>query len=151
MSSVYFFSNETKNEFVYVNNVGTYSMDIENIVETICQKKKWEVSDKVIIISIDGKRMGSYCYQNKFFSFENNPKYELVELETNEHEVADEEVEYEEYEDNDSDYNYEEIEDDSYDSDYNYEDIEDDRYDDRDDYDEGNGYEDESFECCDMY
>jgi hypothetical protein len=141
MSRVYFFSNETKNEFVYVSNVGTYSMEIETIVETICQKKKWEASDKVVIISQDGKRMSSYCYQNKifsFFDFKNNPKYEWVEIETNEDEICNEEsMRFEDY---DEDYD-----------DYNYEDIEDDRYDERDDYNEGNGYEDESFECCDMY
>jgi hypothetical protein len=138
MSRVYFFSNETKNEFVYASNVGTYSMEIETIVETICQKKKWEASDKVVIIPLDGKRMSSYCYQNKIFSFDfkNNPRYEWVEIETNEDEICNEESTGF---DND------------YDSDYNYDDIEDDRYDDRDDYDEGYGYEDESFECCDMY
>lgn len=138
MSSVYFFSNETKNEFVYVNNVGTYSMEIENIVETICQKKKWDVSDKVVVIPLNDTRTFSgiqlndkhYCYQNKIFSmdYKNNPKYEWLEIET----------------DKESKDNYEDYDD------YNYEDIEDDRYDERDDYDNGNGYEDESFECCDM-
>jgi hypothetical protein len=134
MSSIYFFSNETKNEFVYVNNSGTYYMEIENIVETICQKKKWEASDKVVVIQLNDTRMFSYCYQNKIFSidYKNNPKYEWFEIETTEDNYED----YENYE------NYD---------DYNYDDIEDDRYDDRDEYDDCNGYEDESFECCDMY
>jgi hypothetical protein len=137
MPSVYFFSNETKNEFVYVNNIGTYFMEIEHIVEAICQKKKWEASDKVVVIPLNDTRMFSYCYQNKVFSidYKNNPKYEWFEIETNEDEICNEEATGFE---------------DDYDSDYNYEDIEDDRYDERDDYDEGNGYEDESYECCDM-
>jgi hypothetical protein len=138
MSSVYFFNNETKNEFVYVNNYGTYSMDMDKIAEYICNTKKWEVTDKVVIIPLNDKRIVSYCYQNKKFQIEytlykDNPNW--IEIETNEDEVFNsEEVDYEDY-----------------DSDYNYEDIEDDRYDDRDDYDEGNGYEDESYECCDIY
>jgi hypothetical protein len=141
MSIVYFFSNETKNEFVYANNIGTYIMEIKNIVETVCQKKKWEVSDKVVIIQLDGKRMTSYCYQNKIFSvdYKNNPKYEWIEIETNEHEICnkDESMCFEEYT---AEYDYDE---------YNFEEIEYDRYDDR--YDYNDGYEDESFECCDIY
>jgi hypothetical protein len=138
MSRVYFFSNETKNEFVYASNVGTYSMEIETIVETICQKKKWEASDKVVIIPLNDS-MISYCYQNKRFQIEykDNPKFEWIEIETNEDEICNEESTGF---DND------------YDSDYNqYDEIEDDRYDEWYDYDEGYGYEDESFECCDMY
>jgi hypothetical protein len=113
-------------------------MEIENIVETICQKKKWEASDKVVIIPLNDS-MISYCYQNKRFQIEykDNPKFEWIEIETNEDEICNEES-------NGFD-NY-------YDSDYNqYDEIEDDRYDEWYDYDEGYGYEDESFECCDMY
>ena len=149
VSIVYLFRNETNNECVYVNNVG--KLEIESIVETICQKKKWEASDKVIIIAHD-KRMGLYCYQNKDkcmgrYCYQMKTmcsKYEWIEIETkDEDEDEDDEDEDDDYKDDDhEDYDYE------YDK---YDEIdEDDRYDERDDY-EGNGYEDEFYESCDMY
>ena len=147
VSIVYLFRNETNNECVYVNNVG--KLEIESIVETICQKKKWEASDKVIIIAHD-KRMGLYCYQNKDkcmgrYCYQMKTmcsKYEWIEIETKD-EDEDDDYKYDDYKDDDhEDYDYE------YDK---YDEIdEDDRYDERDDY-EGNGYEDEFYESCDMY
>lgn len=143
-SSTYFLNNETKNECVYVKNTGTYTMEIQSLVSQVCGMKKWEKSDKVIILMMDSKSMIRYIYQDENFNicFAEDSKYDVIEIETDSNEVIDNE-------DCDcgccSDYDEEEY--DEYDLDEEY----DDRYDEREDYDGGYGYEDEFYECCDIY
>ena len=139
-SSNYFLNNETKNECVYVKNTGTYTMEIQSLVSQVCGIKKWEKSDKVIILMMDSTNMTRYIYQDEKFNicFKEDSKYDVIEIETNDNEIV---------EDFDcgccSDYD-----EDDYDEDYFNEDY-DDRYDEREDYD--GGYEDEFYECCDIY
>ena len=140
MANAYFFSNETKNECVYVKNTGTYLLEVESLVVRICQSKKWDSNDKVIIMFMNSQNLITYLYQNNKFEILRNKdtKYDCIEIESNEVEIE---------EDHDDDY-YEDYDDyDDYDIDAH-----DDRYDERDDDDYGSGgYEDECYECCDMY
>ncbi len=140
MSAAYFINNTTKSECAYVKNTGTYTLEIETVVTKVCQMKKWDTSDTVIVMLMDSKNMTRYIYKDNRFElcFKEDSKYDFIEIETDENEVC---------EDN---YNFDE----EYDED-EYE-IEDDYYDERDDYDErdydcGYGYEDEFYECCDIY
>lgn len=143
-ASTYFCNNETKNECVYVKNTGTYTMEIRNLISQVCEIKKWEKSDKVIILMMDSQNMTRYIYQNGRFDicFNEDSKYDMIEIETDENDV-----------DNDcgccSEDEY-----DLYDEDYDFDEDYDDRYDERDDDDGGfsyGGYEDEFYECCDIY
>jgi len=136
MANAYFFNNETKNECVYVKNTGTYLLEVESLVVRICQSKKWDSNDKVVIMFMNSQNLITYLYQNKKFDILKNKesKYDCIEIESNEVEIEDD---YEDYDDYDDDYDI-----DAYD----------DRFDERDDDDYGYGeYEDECYECCDMY
>lgn len=145
MSSVaYFFSNETKNECVYVKDVGSYKFEMDVMAEKICHIKKWDASDKVIIMLLNTSSMVKYIYQNKQFiiSNEHNEKYDSIEIEIDEDDIMEcndcGSDCYDEY-----DYDLDDLGD--------IDDIYDDRYDERDDDDGGYGYEDEFYECCDIY
>lgn len=142
MTAAYFFSNETKNEFVYVTDVGSHTLEFKTIAEKICKMKKWETTDKVVMMLMNSSNLTKYVYQNKKFDlmYNKEPKYDWIELEVNEEEIDDECCECCESD----------IYDDEYD-DYDFDDVYDDRYDERDDYDDGYGYEDEFYESCDIY
>lgn len=136
MANAYFFNNETKNEQTYVRNTGTCMLEIQNVVERICYEKKWDSKDKVIIMLMNTENLVTYIYQNGKFDFMKN---DIIEIESYDEDVySEKDIEYE------SEY------DDYYDE-YNDEDVYDDRFDERDDYDTGYGYEDEFYECCDIY
>jgi hypothetical protein len=138
MSTAYFFNNETKNESVYVKNIGTYTLGIEVIANKILHMKKWETSDTVIIMLMDSKGMSRYIYKDNRFDlcFKEDSKYDMIEIETDENECYKSEIGEDDY---DEDY------DDEYDE---YDDYDERDYDERD-YD--GGYEDEFYECCDIY
>lgn len=140
MTAAYFFSNETKNEFVYVTDVGSYTLELKTIAERISNMKKWDINDKVVMMLMNSSSLTTYVYQNKKFelSYDSDPKYDWIEIE-----VSEEEIESECDSNCDDDYEY----DDDYDVEF------DDRYDERDDDDgySGYGYEDECYECCDLY
>lgn len=141
MTTAYFFSNETKNEFVYVTDIGTYTLELKTIAERISNTKKWDTSDKVVMMLMNSSSLIKYVYQNKKFDlmYDSDPKYDWIEIEVNEDEIENEcDSDY------DDDYEY----DDDYDIEF------DDRYDERDYYDDDGGsygYEDEFYECCDLY
>lgn len=144
MANAYFFNNETKDECIYVKNTGTYQLEIDTLVRRICQSKKWETSDRVIVMLMNTQNLVTYVYQNDKFDFliSKESKYDCIEIESNEVEIQEDNFDYE----NDSE-DYSEYDD------YNYDmDLYDDRYDERDDdYGYDGGYEDEFYECCDMY
>lgn len=142
-ASTYFFNNETKNECVYVKNTGTYTMEIENVISQVCEMKKWDKNDKVIIMIMDSQTMTRYIYQNGRFDicFKEDSKYDMIEIETDKNDIV-----------NDCGCCSEEDVD-LYDEDYDFDEDYDDRYDERDD-DGGfsyGGYEDEFYESCDIY
>jgi len=142
MTAAYFFSNETKDEFVYVTDVGSHTLEFKTIAEKICKMKKWETTDKVVMMLMNSSNLTKYVYQNKKFDlmYNKEPKYDWIEIEVDEDEI--ESCCSECCEEYDSDYD-----------DYDFDDIYDDRYDERDDYDDGYGYgyEDEFYESCDLY
>lgn len=140
MTAAYFFSNETKNEFVYVSDLGSHTLEFKTIAERICNMKKWDTTDKVVMMLMDSSSLTKYVYQNKKFDmmYNKDPKYDWVEIE-----VSENEIENECDESCDECYNEEEYDE--------FDDIYDDRYDEREDYDDGYGYEDEFFESCDIY
>ena len=144
MANAYFFNNETKDECIYVKNTGTYQLEIDTLVRRICQSKKWETSDRVIVMLMNTQNLVTYVYQNDKFDFliSKESKYDCIEIESNEVEIQEDNFDSE----NDSE-DYSEYDD------YNYDmDLYDDRYDERDDdYGYDGGYEDEFYECCDMY
>jgi hypothetical protein len=139
MTTAYFFSNETKNEFVYVTDIGSYTLEFKTIAERILNMKNWDTTDKVVMMLMNSSSLTKYVYQNKKFTltYDSEPKYDWIEIEVGEDEI---ETECESY----------------YNEDYEYDDYDvemyDDRYDERDDDDGGSyGYEDEFFESCDIY
>lgn len=139
MANAYFFNNETKNEQTYVRNTGSYMLEVPNLVERICNEKKWDAKDKVIIMFMNAENLVTYIYQNGKFDIKASNN--IIEIESYEEDMySDNDIEYgNQYDESDyDDYYDEEIYDDRFD---------DDRYD--DDYD--NGYEDEFYECCDIY
>ena len=141
MTAAYFFSNETKNEFVYVTDVGSYTLELKTIAERICNMKKWDTTDKVVMMLMHFNSITKYVYQNKKFDlmYNKDSKYDWVEIEVNENEIENECCD---------ECCNDDLDEDEYDE---FDDIYDDRYDERDDYDDGYGYEDEFFESCDIY
>lgn len=135
MCAAYFFNNETKNESVYVKNTGTYTLEIETVASKVLQMKKWDVKDKIVIMLMDSNKMSRYIYKDNRFElcFNEDSKYDAIEIETHDDDMSNDDELYDE---------------DEYDE---YDEMDD--YDERD-YDErdyDNGYEDEFYECCDIY
>lgn len=140
MANVYFFNNQTKTDCVYVRNTGKCSLDINVLVDRVCKEKKWEASDKVIIMLMNTENLVTYIYQNGKYDIVTSDE-SCMEIETNE----------EIYEEEDDNFNYNEDDYEDYMEDYDIDEM-DDRYDEReDDYGYDGGYEDEFYECCDIY
>lgn len=140
MANAYFFNNETKTECIYVKNTGTCQMEVDALVRRVCQEKKWESSDRVIVMLMNSENLMTYLYQNNKFVICFDTKYDCMEIVTHSAEIEEDNFNYDNYDSEDYD-------------EYNDYDIEDDRYDERDDYGYGydGGYEDEFYECCDVY
>ena len=90
MTAAYFFSNETKNEFVYVTDVGSYTLELKTIAERISNMKKWDINAKVVMMLMNSSSWTRYVYQNKKFelSYDSAPNYDWIEIEVSEEEIG---------------------------------------------------------------
>lgn len=122
----YFFNNETKSEFTYFRESFCPSLqELKLIIDNIYEIKKWDVKDKVVIF-INSLDPECYIYQDG--------KYEQKDIEDDIDEDA-------------SDVSEEDSSDDI--DEYYVSDDMDDRY--EESFLTGGGYEDEFYECCDIY
>lgn len=123
----YLFINETLNKKVYVKDIGSYLLDVDKVIDFVYEKNKWAENDKIMFIIL-GENAVSYDIKGNKIDLYKYDDY--IEINVDASEV------------NDIDGTY---------SDYDYDEVYDDRYDERDEDCYSNGYEDECYECCDIY